>query len=156
MNTKKFKSVAVAIETYKLLKKLAALDDRSAGMQITYLVKQESKRRKLAAWPSCQSLHRIVSLNPIGSMKRKSVVSVVKSTWKIICCVHKKVKICIFGTVLDVTIFYQNHRHSVLMWDDIGGCIHFSILFAVSNLYAWLHKKWLWWFQWRVLHLVIW
>ena len=49
MNTKKFKSVAVAIETYKLLKKLAALGDRSAGMQITYLVKQESKKRKLAA-----------------------------------------------------------------------------------------------------------
>ena len=49
MNTKKFKSVAVAIETYKLLKKLAALDDRSAGMQITYLVKQESKKRKVAA-----------------------------------------------------------------------------------------------------------
>ena len=49
MNTKKFKSVAVAIDTYKLLKKLAATDDRSAGMQITYLVKQEAKKRKLAA-----------------------------------------------------------------------------------------------------------
>ena len=47
MNTKKFKSVAVAMETYKLLKKLAASDDRSAGMQITYLVKQEAKRRKI-------------------------------------------------------------------------------------------------------------
>ena len=50
MNIKKFKSVAVAIDTYKLLKKLAATDDRSAGMQITYLVKQEAKKRKLAAW----------------------------------------------------------------------------------------------------------
>ena len=40
MNIKKFKSVAVAIYTYKLLKKLAADDDRSAGMQITYLVKK--------------------------------------------------------------------------------------------------------------------
>ncbi len=49
MNIKKFKSVAVAMETYKLLKKLAASDDRSAGMQITYLVKKEAKKRKLAA-----------------------------------------------------------------------------------------------------------
>ena len=47
MNIKKFKSVAVVIDTYKLLKKLAATDDRSAGMQITYLVKQEAKKRKL-------------------------------------------------------------------------------------------------------------
>ena len=44
MDIKKFKSVAVAIDTYLLLKKLAALDDRSAGMQITHLVKQEAKR----------------------------------------------------------------------------------------------------------------
>ena len=49
MNIKKFKSVAVAIETYKLLKKIASEDDRSAGMQITYLVKKEEKKRKLAA-----------------------------------------------------------------------------------------------------------
>lgn len=147
MNTKKFKSVAVAIETYKLLKKIAAADDRSAGMQITYLVKQEAKKRKLAAWPSCQSLHRIVSLNPIGSMKKQPVVSVARSTWKIICCVRKNVKICIFGTVLDVTIFYQNHRHSVPMWNDIWRCIHFGVYFAVSNFYAWLHKKWFRWFQ---------
>jgi len=49
MNTKKFKSVAVAIETYKLLKKIASEDDRSAGMQITYLVKKEAKKTKLAA-----------------------------------------------------------------------------------------------------------
>ena len=49
MNIKKFKSVAVAIDTYKILKKLAAEDDRSAGMQITYLVKREAKKRKLAA-----------------------------------------------------------------------------------------------------------
>ena len=47
MDIKKFKSVAVAIETYKILKKLAALDDRSAGMQITHLVKEEIKRRKI-------------------------------------------------------------------------------------------------------------
>ena len=46
MNIKKFKSVAVAIDTYKLLKKIAAADDRSAGMQITYLVKQEAKKKK--------------------------------------------------------------------------------------------------------------
>ncbi len=49
MNTKKFKSVAVAIDTYKLLKKIAADDDRSAGMQITHLVEKEAKKRKLAA-----------------------------------------------------------------------------------------------------------
>ena len=49
MNIKKFKSVAVAIETYKLLKKLAEQDDRSAGMQITHLVKQEAKKRKIDA-----------------------------------------------------------------------------------------------------------
>jgi hypothetical protein len=49
MNIKKFKSVAVGIDTYKLLKKIAASDDRSAGMQITYLVKKEAKKRKLAA-----------------------------------------------------------------------------------------------------------
>ena len=42
MNIKKFKSVAVAIETYKLLKKIAAADDRSAGMQITYFVEHEA------------------------------------------------------------------------------------------------------------------
>ena len=47
MDIKKFKSVAVAIDTYKLLKKIAELDDRSAGMQITYLVKQEAKKRKI-------------------------------------------------------------------------------------------------------------
>ena len=49
MNIKKFKSVAVAIDTYKLLKKIASEDDRSAGMQITYLVKKEAKKRKLTA-----------------------------------------------------------------------------------------------------------
>ena len=47
MDIKKFKSVAVAIDTYNLLKKLAALDDRSTGMQITYLVKQEARKRKI-------------------------------------------------------------------------------------------------------------
>ena len=47
MDIKKFKSVAVAIDTYKLLKKIAQLDDRSAGMQITYLVKQEARKRKI-------------------------------------------------------------------------------------------------------------
>ena len=47
MDIKKFKSVAVAIDTYLLLKKLAELDDRSAGMQITYLVKQEARKRKI-------------------------------------------------------------------------------------------------------------
>ena len=47
MDIKKFKSVAVAIDTYLLLKKHAALDDRSAGMQITYLVKQEARKSKI-------------------------------------------------------------------------------------------------------------
>jgi len=49
MDIKKFKSVAVAIDTYLLLKKLAEQDDRSAGMQITYLVKQEARKRKIDA-----------------------------------------------------------------------------------------------------------
>ena len=44
MNTKKFKSVAVGIDTYKLLKKIASEDDRSAGMQITYLVKKKQRK----------------------------------------------------------------------------------------------------------------
>jgi hypothetical protein len=39
----------VAIETYKILKKIAEQDDRSAGMQITHLVKQEAKKRKIDA-----------------------------------------------------------------------------------------------------------
>ena len=47
MDIKKFKSVAVAIDTYNLLKKIAVADDRSAGMQITHLVKEEAKRRKI-------------------------------------------------------------------------------------------------------------
>ena len=38
--------MAVAIDTYILLKQLAEQDNRSAGMQITHLVKQEAKRRK--------------------------------------------------------------------------------------------------------------
>ena len=49
MNILKFKSVAVRIETYKLLKKIAKEDDRSTGMQITFLVNNEAKRRKLKA-----------------------------------------------------------------------------------------------------------
>ena len=49
MDIKKFKSVAVAVETYKLLKILAEQDDRSAGMEITHLVKQEAKKRKIDA-----------------------------------------------------------------------------------------------------------
>ena len=62
MNIKKFKSVAVAIETYKLLKKIAADDDRSAGMQITYLVKKEAKKRKLAAWNQNGSIRKSVAI----------------------------------------------------------------------------------------------
>ena len=83
MNTKKFKSVAVAIETYKLLKKIAAADDRSAGMQITYLVKQEAKKRKLAAWEhkqSCQSLDHTENLNLNGSMKESAAIVVAVNT----------------------------------------------------------------------------
>ena len=47
MDIKKFKSVAVAIDTYNLLKKIAVADDRSAGMQITHLVKREARKRKI-------------------------------------------------------------------------------------------------------------
>ena len=42
MNIKKFKSVAVAIETYKLLKKIAADDDRSAGYANNVFSKERS------------------------------------------------------------------------------------------------------------------
>ncbi len=48
MNIKKFKSVAVAIYTYKLLKKLAADDDRSAGMQNNLFSKKRAKKRNIA------------------------------------------------------------------------------------------------------------
>ena len=83
MNIKKFKSVAVAIDTYKLLKKIAADDDRSAGMQITYLVKKEAKKRKLAAWQQkqwCQSLSHTESLNQNGSMKESVAIGVAVNT----------------------------------------------------------------------------
>ena len=49
LNTQKFKSVAVRIETYQVLKKLAKKDNRSAGMQITHLVEKEDKRQKRRA-----------------------------------------------------------------------------------------------------------
>ena len=149
MNIKKFKSVAVAIETYKLLKKIAAADDRSAGMQITYLVKQEAKKRKLAAWkqkPLCQGLGHTDHLNQNGSMKGSVAMSVTKNTSRIIWWVLKKVVIFVLGFVLDVTIYCKNHRYSMPMWDDTGECIYFHILFAVSNFYAWLCKKWDGWF----------
>ena len=46
MNIQKFKSVAVRLQTYNMLKKLAQRDNRSAGMQITHLVEKEDKRQK--------------------------------------------------------------------------------------------------------------
>ena len=49
MNIQKFKSVAVRIETYRVLKKLASKDNRSTGMQITHLVEKEDKRQKRRA-----------------------------------------------------------------------------------------------------------
>ncbi len=49
MNILKFKSVAVRMETYKLLKKIANEENRSAGMQITHLVEKEAKKRKMKA-----------------------------------------------------------------------------------------------------------
>ena len=49
LNTQKFKSVAVRIETYQVLKKLAKKDNRSAGMMITHLVEKEDKRQKRRA-----------------------------------------------------------------------------------------------------------
>ena len=47
MNILKFKSVAVRMSSYKLLKKLAQEDNRSAGMQITHLVEKEAKKKKV-------------------------------------------------------------------------------------------------------------
>ena len=49
LNTQKFKSVAVRIETYQVLKKLAKKDNRSAGMMITHLVEKEDKRQRRRA-----------------------------------------------------------------------------------------------------------
>jgi|TARA_R110000803_G_scaffold32395_1_gene71449 hypothetical protein len=49
MNTLKFKSVAVRLSTYQQLQKLAQLNNRSAGMQITELVDKAMKRKKKAA-----------------------------------------------------------------------------------------------------------
>ena len=49
LNIQKFKSVAVRIETYKVLKKLAGKDNRSTGMMITHLVEKEDKRQKRRA-----------------------------------------------------------------------------------------------------------
>ena len=72
MNIKKFKSVAVAIETYKLLKKIAAADDRSAGMQITYLVKTRSKEKKV----SCMTTQTETVMPKFKSYRK------FKSEWK--------------------------------------------------------------------------
>lgn len=41
MNSKKYKSIAVGIEIYEMLKKLAEAEDRSPGKQIANLVKRE-------------------------------------------------------------------------------------------------------------------
>jgi hypothetical protein len=49
LNTQKFKSVAVRVQTYNILKKLAQKDNRSAGMQITHLVEKEDKRQRRRA-----------------------------------------------------------------------------------------------------------
>ena len=46
MDTIKFKSVAVRVSTYKLLKQMAAKDNRSVGMFITHLTEQEQKRQR--------------------------------------------------------------------------------------------------------------
>jgi hypothetical protein len=49
VDTVKFKSVAVRVQTYQVLKKLAKKDNRSAGMQITHLVEKEDKRQRRRA-----------------------------------------------------------------------------------------------------------
>jgi predicted DNA-binding ribbon-helix-helix protein len=46
LDTIKFKSVAVRVTTYKMLKALATRDNRSVGMFITHLTEQEQKRQK--------------------------------------------------------------------------------------------------------------
>ena len=141
MNIKKFKSVAVAIETYKLLKKIAAADDRSAGMQITYLVKQEAKKRKLAAWEQkllCQGLGLTDPLNQNGSMRRSVVMNVTKSTLPITWWVLKEVVIFVLGFVLDVTT-YQNHNS---LCHDCGVCLVMDHALALSDVCWWLYEKW--------------
>jgi len=141
MNIKKFKSVAVAIETYKLLKKIAAADDRSAGMQITYLVKQEAKKRKLAAWkqkPLCQGLGHTDHLNQNGSMKRSVAMSVTKNTSRIIWWVLKRVVITFFGIAFDVTTYENNHS----LCHDCGVCVVMDLALALSDVCWWLYEKW--------------
>ena len=49
LNIQKFKSVAVRVETYKTLRKLAQKDNRSSGMQIAHLVEKEDKRQRRRA-----------------------------------------------------------------------------------------------------------
>ena len=49
MNILKFKSVAVRLSTYQQLQKLAQLNNRSAGMQITELVDKAMKRQERKA-----------------------------------------------------------------------------------------------------------
>ena len=46
MNTQKFKSVAVKIDTYQKLKVQADYNNRSVGGQITELVEKEDKKSK--------------------------------------------------------------------------------------------------------------
>ena len=46
LDTIKFKSVAVRVSTYKMLKQLATRDNRSVGMFITHLTEQEQKRQR--------------------------------------------------------------------------------------------------------------
>ncbi len=44
MDTKKFKSVAVPVDTYKILQDLAEKEHRSVPMQITWIVEKEANK----------------------------------------------------------------------------------------------------------------
>tara|TARA_R100000988_G_C3988730_1_gene161345 strand:+ start:158 stop:301 length:144 start_codon:yes stop_codon:yes gene_type:complete len=45
MNTSKFKSVAISVEIYKQLQKMAAAGDRSMSRQIAHMVKTYDKNK---------------------------------------------------------------------------------------------------------------
>ena len=140
MNIKKFKSVAVAIDTYKLLKKIAAADDRSAGMQITYLVKQEAKKRKLTAWKQkhwCLNLIHIENLNKSGSIRKSAAKIVTKNTSPITWWVLKKAVIILLGIVLDVTTCKSQHS----LCHDCGVCVVMDHALSLSFICKWLHKE---------------
>jgi hypothetical protein len=110
-------------------------------MQITYLVKQEAKKRKLAAWkqkPLCQGLGHTDHLNQIGNMRRSVVMNVTKNTSQTIWWVLKRVVITFFGIAFDVTTYENNHS----LCYDCGVCLVMDYTHALLDVCWWLYGKW--------------